>query len=246
MGNEGTVMPLPNWNVNTRGVTLDGSGVPYGEPNGTRWVPAHCDAVLRRHAWNWSPNWDRLPLNTAPDLVAMHLTSVGRGCNMVLDVAPNRDGVLDPTDAATYPAFGRALAALYQNSSRVAGQLPSPPPNCSTFELPLRAPVTRGALVMREQLALGQTVYAYTVEARSGSPSAPWAPLPLNNGELSTIGNHRIHMWNGTQGVVALRVNVSTLRLATGQPAPANLRQLTAIDWSDPALDPLLASMPSH
>ena len=53
-------------------------------------MPAHCDAVLRRHFWFWAASSynSSANLNTAAQLLGMHLTSVGRGCNMVLDMSP--------------------------------------------------------------------------------------------------------------------------------------------------------------
>ena len=65
MGNEQTVMPYPMWNANDPVGTFDGSkGLPFGISDGTRWIPAHCDAVLRRHFWFW----DRATYNNTDNL----------------------------------------------------------------------------------------------------------------------------------------------------------------------------------
>ena len=59
MGNEETRMSYPMWNANTDTLDYLGSqGKPFGIPDGTRWVPAHCDAVLRRHFWFWADNYN--------------------------------------------------------------------------------------------------------------------------------------------------------------------------------------------
>ena len=37
----------------------------------------------------------------------IYLSSVGRGANLILNLAPNRDGRLDPADVASLEAFGK-------------------------------------------------------------------------------------------------------------------------------------------
>jgi hypothetical protein len=119
MGNEATVMPYPLYNANDEAGTHTGQkalgqAATYGIANGTRWMPAHCDAVLRRHFWFWSDAYNQSrDLNTPEDLLGMHLTSVGRGCNMVLDMSPTPTGLLQSNDVATYAAFGAGQQKLY-------------------------------------------------------------------------------------------------------------------------------------
>ena len=71
MGNEDTIMSYPMWNANTDTLDYIGSqGKPFGIPDGTRWVPAHCDAVLRRHFWFWADNYNSSSnLNTVGHLL---------------------------------------------------------------------------------------------------------------------------------------------------------------------------------
>ena len=115
MGNEGTVMPYPLYNANDQAGTHTGQrslgqSASFGVANGTRWMPAHCDAVLRRHFWFWSTTYNQSAnLNTPQDLLGMHLTSVGRGCNMVLDMSPTPTGLLQANDVATYGKSRRWL-----------------------------------------------------------------------------------------------------------------------------------------
>jgi hypothetical protein len=103
MGNEETRMPYPVWNANDAECSHNGGASGYGVPSGERWCPAHCDAVLRRHFWFWNDGSYNTSsnLNTAPDLLSMHMTSVGRGCNMVLDMSPTTSGLLEQIDTDT-------------------------------------------------------------------------------------------------------------------------------------------------
>ena len=58
---------------------INSGGKPFGIADGTRWVPAHCDAVLRRHFWFWAQGAynNSATLNSPAQLLGMHLTSVG-------------------------------------------------------------------------------------------------------------------------------------------------------------------------
>lgn len=234
-------MPYPVWNANDGDCSHNGLGSHgYGIPDGTRWCPAHCDAVLRRHFWFWNnENYNETTnLNTAPDLLSMHLTSVGRGCNMILDMSPTPTGLLEKIDSATYAAFGTGLQSLYTESivgnvTGVAGV------NTISWEAGSGGSVDRGALELREDLTTGQAVLNYSVEYCSTAPcSGAFAPLALLNGPCQTIGNRRIQFWHNTT-VASLRITVSTLQLQSG-PAPPNLRSLAVFNWSSAALNPLL------
>jgi len=264
MGNEATVMPYPLYNANDEtgthtGQTSLGQGASFGIANGTRWIPAHCDAVLRRHFWFWANNTynQSANLNTPQDLLGMHLTSVGRGCNMVLDMSPTPSGLLQENDVATYAAFGAGQRRLYADAlvASVNGT-----PGKSSYVLTVTGSaqgnnilkaVTRGAIELREELSAGQAIANYTVEysssSVSGSAEANWKPLPLRNERQLTIGNRRIQFWTAANvagaGVAAVRVKLATLEMRSGKFAVPSLRSLKLFDWSDSALDGLLTSI---
>jgi hypothetical protein len=112
-------------------------------------------------------------------------------------------------------------------------------------------PISRGAIELRENLTEGQSISNYTIEfcapSSAGTRDAPvcnglYVQLhPLHNGPQLTIGNRRLHFWTNVS-VGGIRVTVSTLRLQSGF-APPSVRSLAVFDWSDPALDPLLAGI---
>ena len=244
-------MPYPVWNTNDEQCGHNGmQGSGYGTPTGTRWCPAHCDAVLRRHYWFWDNESYSNPadLNTAPLLLGMHMTSVGRGCNMILDMSPSSTGLLNPIDSATYAAFGQGLETLYKGGT-VAGNVSNIAAGTSVVTWTAAdgvQPITRGALELREWLQDGQAITNYTVEycateAQCAAGGTAYTELPLHNGPTLTIGNRRLHFWNGT-AVSGVRVSVSTLMLVSG-PAVPRLRSLALFDWSNATLDPLLTKI---
>ncbi|EGD79137.1 hypothetical protein PTSG_09867 [Salpingoeca rosetta] len=104
MGNELARMPYPNWNSQNQDCS-DFDGNHYGSPDGTRYCPSHCDGVLNQHFWFWEPyTSDRR--YTVPELLANYFTSVGRGCNFVLNMGPDTTGFLPKPDVERYLEFG--------------------------------------------------------------------------------------------------------------------------------------------
>lgn len=109
MGDEEAVMPLPNWG------TVAASYLPYGggDPLGAIYAPASCDTVLSEHHWFNAPNmrYDN-DIRSTCSLVNAYLTSVGRGCNLILNVAPDWLGTISPKAKSAYAALGTAISCL--------------------------------------------------------------------------------------------------------------------------------------
>ena len=77
---------------------------PVGHRNGTHWLPAECDVSIRP-GWFWHEK-ENARVKTPEQLIALYYNSVGRGANLLLNVPPNRDGLLSPEDVASLKAFG--------------------------------------------------------------------------------------------------------------------------------------------
>ncbi|SFR61054.1 alpha-L-fucosidase [Microbacterium azadirachtae] len=65
----------------------------FGE---ARYLPPECDVSLR-HGWFWQPGDEPKSLE---HLLGIHYRSLGLGANLLLNVPPNRDGLIDPVDLA--------------------------------------------------------------------------------------------------------------------------------------------------
>ncbi|VXB08783.1 Alpha-L-fucosidase [Microbacterium sp. 8M] len=63
---------------------------------GARYLPPECDVSLR-HSWFWHP--DDAP-KSLEHLLAIHYRSVGLGANLLLNIPPNREGLIDEADMA--------------------------------------------------------------------------------------------------------------------------------------------------
>ena len=205
-------------------------------------MPAHCDAVLRRHFWFWAEGTynQSANLNSPAVLLGMHMTSVGRGCNMVLDMSPTPTGLLQTNDVETYAGFGDGQQVLY-NHSQVAAA-PAPARGQAVVEVLLpTSQITRGAIELRENLTMGQAIESYNISHSADGKT--WLPLPLRNEMMLTIGNRRIQYWDGVTVGPHVRVEVQTLVMASGQRAVPHIRSVRLMDWGAPVLDTLLSSI---
>lgn len=110
VGNEAGIASLPQWN------TVD--AIPFSiESDQTdvleqpTWLPAECDCRIRYEGWTWRGEDD--PLKSVEELMGLYDYSVGRGCNLLLNVGPDLRGLVHEQDAARLREFGEALQARF-------------------------------------------------------------------------------------------------------------------------------------
>src|SRR6476620_8004324 len=109
VGNENGVAGDPNWDLlDTTGFTR-GAGAPptdtlnHGNINGKNWIPAECDVSIRP-GWFYHANEDG-KVKTPEQLFQLYLKSVGRGASLLLNVPPDRRGLINEHDSAALMGF---------------------------------------------------------------------------------------------------------------------------------------------
>jgi alpha-L-fucosidase len=109
VGNENGIAGETNWNLlDTAGFT-PGAGAPpidtlnRGNVNGKNWIPAECDVSIRP-GWFYHPQEDE-KVKSPEQLFQLYLKSVGRGANMLLNVPPDRTGMINARDSTTLLEF---------------------------------------------------------------------------------------------------------------------------------------------
>jgi alpha-L-fucosidase len=109
VGNERGIAGQTNWNyLDTVGFTA-GIGAPSvdtlnkGNINGKAWIPAECDVSIRP-GWFYHAEEDD-KVKTPEQLFQLYLKSVGRGANLLLNVPPDRRGLINENDSASLIAF---------------------------------------------------------------------------------------------------------------------------------------------
>lgn len=103
VGNEDGIAPLPSWNVtdSTNVSILTDRKEKLGE---YLYLPAECDVQMRKH-WFYSDH-DEHMVKSVDELLGLYYLSIGRGSNLLLNIGPNREGLLPQKDTEHLLALG--------------------------------------------------------------------------------------------------------------------------------------------
>ena len=185
------------WGASERGdVTWAGSEkgfarhYPLWNTRNGKWISLEADTPINHRGWFWHPGQGG-HVKTASHLMDVYLASVGRGANLILNLAPNRDGQLDEADVAVLNAFGKIRKKLlskdyakkakvttsssagkkYKGNRLTDGKIesywcPSKKDKKPSAVITLDSPVRFDVVRLREQIRLGQRVEAFQVEAK--------------------------------------------------------------------------------
>ena len=210
IGNEQGLAGDPNWS------TVDPSVVPvpglsgravtsmllHGDPNGAVWRPGETDVSIR-------PGWFHHDAETArvrsvDNLVGLYFTSVGRNSKLLLNVPPNRAGLIDDTDAARLAGMRDRLSALFAEDlthrGRVVWREDATGTRSALIDLGIARQV--GVADLGEDISRGQYVSSWRLEGLGDGDE----PSPIRVG--TTIGCRRLERWS-SRSVRRLRLTVS-------------------------------------
>jgi len=120
VGNEQGFAGKTNWNtLDTAGFTRGAGGPPQdtlnsGNVNGQHWIPAECDVSIRP-GWFYHKAEDN-KVKTPEQLFDLYLKSVGRGANLLLNVPPDRRGLIHDNDSAALVGFYKLKDNNFKNN----------------------------------------------------------------------------------------------------------------------------------
>ncbi len=125
-GNEDGIAGTTNWNtLDTAGFKRGAGGPPQdtlntGNATGKNWIPAECDVSIRP-GWFYHASEDG-KVKSPEQLFQLYVKSVGRGANLLLNVPPDRRGLLNEHDSAALLGFNKMIKTslgknLFKNSS---------------------------------------------------------------------------------------------------------------------------------
>lgn len=213
VGNENGIASETNWNLlDTAGFTRGAGGPPQdslgtGNVYGKNWIPAECDVSIRP-GWFYHANEDD-KVKTSRQLMQLYLKSVGRGSNLLLNVPPDRRGLIHPNDSAALMNFKKEREAFLQKDlalhARVmvsnVGSGYSPAKltdgqgttywmsrkgsDTCTIQLDLDQPKSFNTISIEEAIEFGQKVAGFSVEVWNGDKFIEVA-------KSTTIGRKRI------------------------------------------------------
>ncbi len=160
------------------------------------YLPPECDVAIRRN-WFWQPD-DLHTLKSVEHLLGIYYRSVGLGGNLLLNVPPNREGLIASEDRARLLEWKAAL------DSRFANPLPARlrqegPRVWAEFD----HPITFDHLVLCEDLVDGQWIDGHRIWAGERCIA-----------EGITVGHKRIHVFPATCAeAVCIELNTPLARL---------------------------------
>jgi len=112
VGNERGLAGETNWNSITPDTLYAGKArienlLNTGSENGTHWIPAEVDVSIRK-GWFYHPEEDTL-VKSPERLLEIYLTSVGRGSTLLLNVPPDKRGLINEIDVESLKGFRSLL-----------------------------------------------------------------------------------------------------------------------------------------
>lgn len=161
-----------------------------GHRNGKLWLPAECDVSIRP-GWFWHES-ENAKVKSPAELVDLYYKSVGRGGSLILNVPPNRHGLIESADAASLKAYGEILRKTFAKNlasgakivaSNVRGTgatfraenalsdgferywATDDGMTLPTLEIDLGSQKTFNVIRLREAIQLGQRVDSFSVDA---------------------------------------------------------------------------------
>lgn len=188
------------WDPDTRWIGNEDGYAPMNNPNeradldfsvlatrqesleDARFLPAECDCRLRD---TWFDSGTKI--KTAEELLGMYEMSVGRGANFLLNIGPNRHGLLNETDAARLKEFGALLKKRYGAPLSAFGPMTRQGENEWSIYADDAQPLVN-RLVIQEDLSKGETVLSFRVYGNL--PGTPEKRICLYQGD--TIGHKAI------------------------------------------------------
>jgi alpha-L-fucosidase len=193
-GNERGYVGDPNWNlINSNalypGIPDVGALLNHGEENGQSWIPAEVDVSIRP-GWFYH-EYEDSKVKTPEKLFKIYMESVGRGANLLLNIPPDRRGLLhdndiqslkewkkliDKTFAVNLAAKAKATASNYRGKSKLYAATNVTDGNKETYwatnddvltaslEIDLGKPQTVKYVVIQEYIRSGQRIKAFDIE----------------------------------------------------------------------------------
>lgn len=215
VGNERGTAGTTNWNtINNDSLYAGKSGIEnvlnMGSEDGKKWIPAEVDVSIRP-GWFYHRKEDSL-VKSPERLFEIYLSSVGRGSTLLLNIPPDRRGLLHENDIRSLQGFremldGEFKTSLARNANAKSSSFRGNSPlysaskvidgNKDTYwttndniltgniEIDLAKKQAIKYLVLQEYIRLGQRVKTFTVEAWQGNA---WKEIATG----TTIGYKRI------------------------------------------------------
>ncbi len=172
IGNEDGIINETNWNLLDTAGFKRGEGAPptdtlnTGNYNGKVWIPGEADVSIRK-GWFYHEEEDNT-VKTDKQLFNLYLKNVGRGGNFLLNVPPNRKGLISPADSASLMDFKKMRDAAFKTNVFKNATIKN---HGNEMEICLNQAATFNTLQLQEQIKYGQRVISFEIQVGDNESS---------------------------------------------------------------------------
>lgn len=159
IGNEAGVAPSPCWNTVTN-VDVSVQSDQKEDIARAAWLPGECDCRMREFNWFYS-DADEHTVKSVDELMGLYYYSIGRGCNLLLNIGPDRRGLLPDKDSIRLLAFGEEIR--HRLSKPLATQADFVQCDQSWHYQPAKE-ILLDHVVLQEDLTAGEKIRRYNVQ----------------------------------------------------------------------------------
>ncbi len=170
IGNEAGLAHNPNFN--------DVDAVPFsmmdldkntGGLQKTLFLPAECDCRMRLQNWFYSDK-DEHTVKSLDELMGLYYYSVGRGANLLINIGPDRRGLLPDADKERLLAFGQEIKRRFSQPLPVHAAQGE-----NSVVLTLDTPGLVNHVILEEKLVNGQGISSFQILVNPFGCSEPIA-----------------------------------------------------------------------
>jgi alpha-L-fucosidase len=210
VGNENGFAGITNWNLlDTAGFKRGQDAPPVdtlnqGNVNGKNWIPAECDVSIRP-GWFYHSAEDSL-VKSPEKLFSIYLKSVGRGANLLLNVPPDRRGLISSYDSAALMGFARLRlesfinnlilnenAVIFFKGQNITNVLADGNGDFNlgnaykkdNIEIVFTKSIAVNCIFLKEAVSRGQRIKSFSIELYDGDSL-------VYRANRSTVGHHRL------------------------------------------------------
>ena len=191
VGTEAGYVGETNWSLMPSTGDTPYSMLHYGVENGDVWCPGETNTSIR-------PGWfyhetENAHVKSLSKLMDTYYKSVGRNSTLLLNfpIAPN--GRIHPTDSLRGIAFKRMIDTIFKKNLIDNGKLIKENGKWSMVNVKWKKPTAFNRFLAEEDIALGQRVRKFTLEALVDGKWISLKDALVDNGDgLTTIGHRRI------------------------------------------------------
>jgi alpha-L-fucosidase len=172
IGNEDGIINETNWNLLDTAGFKRGEGAPptdtlnRGNYNGKVWIPGEADVSIRK-GWFYHEEEDNT-VKTDKQLFNLYLKNVGRGGNFLLNVPPNRKGLISPADSTSLMNFKKMRDAAFKTNVLKNATIKN---HGNEMEIYLTQAATFNTLQLQEQIKYGQRVISFEIQVGDNESS---------------------------------------------------------------------------